>query len=132
MRKFLFSVTILAGAIAAGADGTALVFTTTDASVHSIDSRNLTISFKDGMMNASNGTQSLTLPLASLTNMYFSDQSSVNEIVIPTDEPIFATSISGIEYGEYPSIEAAKSHLPEGIYIVKTASGLTSKIIVSK
>lgn len=130
MKKLCLSLILAGCAIGAYAEGTTMVFTTTDAVEHSIASKNLTISFVDGMMNATNGSQTLSLPLADLKTMNFSNLVSGLNIIDGTAGAVAVTSLNGTDCGVYTSLAEAQTQLPAGIYIVRTESDQTFKIVV--
>lgn len=124
---------MIAMSLPAFADGQQLVFKTTDGSTRSIAATGLDIKFADGNMVATAGSESLTLPVASLSTMEFVAQSSgVAETVAVIDGPVTVTAINGVEYGSFASAEEAADNLIPGVYVLKYESGAITKIIVRK
>ena len=55
-----------------------LTFQTSDGALHSIKTSGLVITFSDGQMKATAGSENLSLSLTELTKMYFSDTNGVD------------------------------------------------------
>lgn len=100
------------------ADYQYLVFTLSDGTTQAIAASNLNIAFSDGNLVASSNNETLaTLPLASLTQMEFSNdgttgisQITANQLTTDAD-----TVIYDLNGRQMPSGAA----LPKGVYIVK-------------
>lgn len=133
MKKLLLASAIAVMSFAAHADGSLMVFRTIDGATHSIAAADLDITFADGNMTAANSIQTLTLPLASLATMEFSNLSTViSDLSAAPEGKVSVTSVGGAACGSFPSVRQAASSLAEGIYIVKYEKGETIKIIVRK
>lgn len=98
-----------------------LVFTLTDGTTKTVAASNLTISFSDGNLIATSGSETLaTLSLAQLTQMEFStdDPTGITTLstnTLTTDE---ATAIYDMNGRQIPTGTSLKN----GMYIVKTKS----------
>lgn len=132
MKNLLLSFILAVVPLFGYAEGKSLVFTTSDGVSHSIAAAGLNISFEDGMMNASNGSESLSLSVASLSSMYFGVSSGVAIAPVSSDSPVSVISPSGLRLGDFRSMDEAKTQLPGGMYIVRTSEGKTVKIVVEK
>lgn len=134
MNKFLITL-IAATAVTAPvmAEEVNMVFKTADGLTHSIGAAGLEIHFADGQMIATNTGSSISLPVETLASMEFStDSSSVIESVNSVSGEVSVSSINGVAVGSFASLNDATNELPEGVYIIKSASGATTKIILRK
>lgn len=133
MKRFYLAGIVVMAAICAQADYSTMVFKTTDGQTHSLSLTGLNIEFDATSMIVKNADTTLTLPLASLSTMEFSDGSTVvveNFIADFTNCEVFSSS--GVAIGRFESIENAAASLPSGIYVLQYANGETTKIVVSK
>lgn len=132
MKKALLSCVVGAMAVpAAFGEYTAMTFKSADGTTHSIGSTGLKIEFVDGSLVATNGTETLTLPLTSLATMEFTGENSgINDISSDLEGELTLYTTAGIGCGTFKSLDAAKSSLPQGIYIAKSTSGKITKIIL--
>lgn len=133
MKKILLSLAIAALSLPAFADELNLVFTTSDGSTWPIAASSLEIKFVDGNMVATNGSESLTLSVASLSSMKFASKAAgVAEESVAVDGEVSVTGINGVGFGSFQSADEACSNLAPGVYLLKHKSGEVSKIIVRK
>lgn len=133
MNKFYLVGIMLSASLGAGADSASMQFRTADGATHYIAIEDLNITFVDGQMMASAGESSLTLPLASLVSMEFSDvDAGVDEVFGATAAEVTVYSIDGICRGRFASAEASVAALESGVYVVKCDNGETSKIVIRK
>ena len=106
---------------------TYLTFQTKDGTQYSLAVSGLTITFADGNMLASDGT---SLPLSSLSKMYFSTTSDISGLKIDdTKEAVLVFNSSGIQIGAYSTLQEALSSLGKGLYLIKNNKGETNKVI---
>lgn len=103
-----------------------LTFQTNDGTEYSIAVADLTISFKDGNMVASDGT---TLPLSALSKMYFSTTSAIAELDGDTGNVIVFDS-KGVRIGAYSSLSKALDALGKGMFVIQDKEGRTQKRLV--
>ena len=96
-------------------DGTSVTFTAVG----------LSFTFSDGNLVTNEGT---TLPLKELSKMYFSNTSGIRTLDLPTSGAT-AWTTTGIHMGTFNSHEEALSHLPKGIYIIKSSAGTIKTIV---
>ncbi len=109
--------------------------TTADSYTMSIDG--LSISFSSDNMTATNNETTLTLPLASLTKMFFSgtintsleETGSQGVAAIDYDAPATLYSANGALIGTYPTAREAVQQSAAGIYILQQGI-ITQKIEV--
>jgi hypothetical protein len=107
---------------ASATDFNFLTFEKADGSMVSLPVSGLTLTFIDGNLVASDGT---TLPLASLTKMFFTETSGISTVQSLASGPSGIYTISGIYVGEASN---SLSRLPKGVYIIKSPQGVTKKI----
>ena len=88
---------------------------------------NLTITFADGNLLTNDG---VTLPLSSLTKMYFSETSGITTVITESSEAVTVYTIYGALVGHYSNSNEAYKSLEKGIYIVKDKSGKINKTAV--
>ena len=103
------------------ADYQYLVFTLSDGTTQAVTATNLSITFSGGNLIASSGNVTLaTLPLASLTQMEFSNDSAAGIQGISANQLITdaATTIYDLNGRQMPQGAA----LPKGVYILKNNS----------
>lgn len=114
-----------------------LMFQTADGSTTAVTASDLTITFSDGKLIATNAEGTQTLNLTNLSKMYFSATGDANAIedvkadgqLNMSQEPVEVFTLTGISIGKYDTLQQAKSSLSQGIYVVKSASR-TLKIAV--
>ena len=107
-----------------------LTFQTSDGALHSIKASELVITFSDGQMKATAGSESLSLSLTELTKMYFSDTNGIDMAEISgSKEPVSVYGTDGRLVGTYQDMDAARASLKRGAYVLKTGDK-TVKIAV--
>ena len=135
MKKQFITLLALAGMATAQAednDYPYLMFQTTDGTTTAVASSNLTITFSDGKLiatDANTGTQTFTL--TDLSKMFFStDATGIEETEAETDnEAVEVFTTTGISLGKFENMKEAQSALERGIYVMKSKSR-TLKIAV--
>ena len=97
-----------------------LTFQTSDGALHSIKASGLVITFSDGQMKATAGSESLSLSLTELTKMYFSDTNGIDMAEIAgSKEPVSVYGTDGRLVGNYQDMDAARASLKRGAYVLK-------------
>lgn len=132
MKKILLASAIALLSLPAFADGEFLLFKTADGVSHSIAASGLEIKFEDGAMVATNASESLSLPLSDLATMEFAASNAVSSIVSSIEGTVAVMNINGVMLGNYASAEEAANYLAPGIYVIRNASGESSKLLVRK
>lgn len=123
MKKILFLLTILVGALTAQAtDYPYLTFETTDGAKASVIVENLTLTISGTTLTA--GSQSFTL--SNLLKMYFSTS---DETSTGIDEITSASLDETTDIYDLKGRKVTKEHMNKGVYIVKTKSR-TYKMVV--
>ena len=104
-----------------------LVFTQSDGTTKSIAAGNVTIAFADGNLTATSGSETVTIPLGSLTKMAFSNDGTTGIVLTTADGKLTAddAEVYDLNGRRLPSSVT----LSRGIYILKS-NGKTSKIQV--
>lgn len=109
-----------------------LSFETQDGTTRSVSVESLAITFSDGKLLASNGTDSYEISVASLSRMYFSTDNLTGISTVKSGETsgnMEVYSLSGVRIGTFASAEALRSGVSAGVYIVKS-NGKTLKVTV--
>lgn len=123
MKKILFLLTILVGALTAQAtDYPYLTFETTDGAKASVVVENLTLTISGTTLTA--GSQSFTL--SNLLKMYFSTS---DETSTGIDEITSASLDETTDIYDLKGRKVTKEQMNKGVYIVKTKSR-TYKMVV--
>ena len=110
------------------ADYQYLVFTLTDGTTQSITAQDLTLTFTGGNLTAQSGTESLTIPLTSLTKMAFSNDGSTTGISTISSDGIQNDTDAEVYDFDGRRITTGTT-LQRGIYIIKR-NGQTTKVQV--
>jgi hypothetical protein len=114
------------------ADYPSLVFTLTDGTTRSITSAGLNLTFSDGNLTATSGSTTITIPLASLTKMEFSTESTtaVEDINadVTLDDHTEVYDLNGrlLANGQWSTVNG---RLKPGVYMIKS-NGKTTKVQV--
>lgn len=132
MKKFLLLAILAASVLSVRAEFNKLVFRTLDGEEQSVDLTGLNITFTDGQLLAVSQEASVTISVASLASMEFADGDIDGIQAAEADATVTAYSTDGICYGAFESKSAASEALPVGLYIIKSASGLTSKLLIKR
>ncbi|WP_141241302.1 hypothetical protein [Prevotella sp. 885] len=121
MKRTLISMLTLLAVTAASADNYSyLAFQTADGSTRSIGVESLEMTFSDGKLIASNGTESLEISVADLTRMFFSSEATaIKDISLDADSPVKAYTVEGVCVGSYDNMASASANMGKGVYIVK-------------
>lgn len=112
------STPLLAGAV----ENSWLNFRMTDNTVLAVASDNLSINYIDGTLHLTSPTVDQTIPVADITSMQFSsDTSGIGNLEHGEDfSALEYFDPSGQRVGLFSSTEEAKAVLPSGLYIVKS------------
>mgnify|MGYP004451793969 FL=1 len=131
MKRTLISMLTLLAVTAASADNYSyLAFQTADGSTRSIGVESLEMTFSDGKLIASNGTESLEISVADLSRMFFSSEATaIKDISLDADSPVKVYTVEGVCVGSYDSMASASANMGKGVYIVK-GEKTTHKITV--
>lgn len=108
------------------ADYSYLVFTMSDGSTKSVSASNLNITFSGSNLIATDGSNTVTIDVSTLTKMEFSNEESTGITAIENSQ----LSLDNAEiYDLNGRRMASYSSLPKGVYIIKS-NGKTTKIQV--
>lgn len=130
-KRFMFLIcACLSGVIAHAVTYPYLTFQKADGTVVSMGVESLTMTFSDGKLFVSNGTDTHTLTVSELSSMYFSatDATGIKEVpnIAPNAE-LEVFDIQGVNLGNFPDLQTMKAKVKPGMYVVK-ANGKTQKI----
>lgn len=121
MKKALLLTLALSSALGAMAyDFPYLNFKTVSGAEKSMSVENLNITISEGKLLVTNASGSETFDLTQLESMQFSEYMSSAEVTIAGDAEVEVYSLLGVSCGKFANIEAVKSSLEPGIYLVKS------------
>ena len=136
MKKWFVFIIVacLSGVTAYGDTYPYLTFQQTDGTLTSMTTSSLTMTFADGKLIATNGSESKDRTVANLTSMFFSETNAttgLNEVAVTdADGEVEAYSLQGVSVGKFSNLKSLKESLTVGVYIVKATNGKNSKIVV--
>lgn len=131
-RNLLLLVFALSAIVARADDFRFLAFQTQDGALQTMATQGLRITFADGELIATDGTQTLRLPLSDLTKMFFSADAPTGIESLSVTEQLedgAVYNLQGICVGSLRKGETQIQGLPQGIYIVKRG-GKAEKISI--
>lgn len=129
MKQIITCAIVVAAAFSANADFSALTFKTTGGTDHSIEITGLEVTFAEETLTATNSKTTISLPLAQVESMEFTDASSVDTICCDRlTEETTVYDLDGSIAGTFASFSEAMTMLPAGVYIFRYADGTTLKI----
>lgn len=107
-----------------------MVFEDLSGQVKVISALGLTMSIADGKLTATTGTETVEMPVATLSGIYFAQTSGSSTIDADRlDEEATVYTLQGTIAGRYSTAREAISSLKSGIYLISTKSQ-TFKIAV--
>lgn len=109
-----------------------LVFRTLTGGEQSVGLTDLKITFADGQLLATADGESVAIDLNSLSSMEFAYVEPTGIANTAIEGAVTAYSADGINYGAFESKDAAAAALPNGLYIIKSETGLTSKLLINR
>ena len=129
MKQLLIILTLCLTTVTTKADDFKyLILESNDGTTYSMSAMGLTLTFSDGNLVSSDGT---TVPLSSLTKMYFSETSGISTVPsTSSDSRVTVYTISGIQTGTFNDMTSAVSNLSKGLYIIKQTDGSIIKYTV--
>ena len=136
MKKWFVFIIVacLSGVTAYGDTYPYLTFQQTDGTLTSMTTSSLTMTFADGKLIATNGSESKEITVANLTSMFFSETNAttgLNKVAVTdADGEVEAYSLQGVSVGKFSNLKSLKESLTVGVYIVKATNGKNSKIVV--
>lgn len=130
MKQIITCMIALSAAFAANAEYLTLSFKTSGGESHSIGIQGLEVKFSEETLTAFNPMTTITLPLAQVESMEFTDAASVSTVNGDwMKEQTTVFDLSGRQLGSFRSFSEAMSQLPVGIYLFRYADGTTLKIV---
>lgn len=130
-RLLIFFSMLLFIATARAGDYKSLVFQTSSGTT-AVDLSSLVLTIANGKLTATNSSGTESFTLTDLIKMYFSTETTTGIKGVSTDstdKPVTVYDVNGREMGSYSSLEAAKSSLRQGVYVIKQ-DNQTFKIVV--
>lgn len=124
MRKILLLGAVACISLTAmAADFPTLTFEMTDGSFKTLDSENLSMTFQDGNLLATNKDGVFQAPVSGISKFYFSSGAqAVDGIEADAGSKVNVFSTTGVFMGSFDSIETARTSLSPGLYIMRTGS----------
>lgn len=135
MKKLLLTAVVVLGSLSAFADYSYLQFKSADGESQYVSTKGLTINVENGVFNITNSAgQSLSLDSDNLMAMMFTNEDGTNAIdaISVENSAVSVYSVSGLFQGKFNTPKEAVESLSNGVYILKSQSGKTFKIIVEK
>jgi hypothetical protein len=133
-KRLMFIIcACLSGLMAHAEDYPYLTFRQADGTLVSIPASSLAMTFVDGKLVATYGTESRTLTVAELESMYFSktDATGIKKTVATdANGQVEGFTLQGVSLGKFDNLQSLKKKVPAGVYIVKANNGKTSKVDV--
>lgn len=133
MKKLLLLILLAVLFTSARADDYGfLAFQTQDGTLQTMTTEGLRITFADGELVATAGTQTLRVPLSDLTKMFFSTDAptGIESLGVAADiEEGTVYNVQGVRVGRLRQGEKQINGLPQSIYIVKRG-GKAEKVSV--
>ena len=125
-KTIILMMMVLAVAAKAMADDYPwLAFQTADGAVKSVAVKNLTLTFSNGTLVATNGDGNYAFSLDNLNKMFFSTEPTRiadNTLDSESDEAEVFT-VAGVAVGRFANADAAKAALKPGLYVIKSKNG---------
>ena len=105
-----------------------LILETTNGESFTLPASGLTITFSNGQLVASDGTQ---IALSSLSKMFFSDTQGIETTILPSSltGSVEVYTVSGKAIGTYNDARTALTHLSHGVYILKDQRNQPIKVV---
>lgn len=132
MKHLLLITFVAMVSFVAKADYSTMTFKTTGGDSHILSVSGLTLAFAQDNLTATNASTTLSLPLAQVESMSFSNDipdSGINAVNSDkTNEKVTVYDINGVEISASNSVSDVLTNLPKGIYLVRYADGTTLKI----
>lgn len=132
MKKHLLVAILAVSALCMRAEFNRLVFHTSTGEEQSVGLTDLNITFADGQLLATADGESVAIDLNSLSSMEFAYVESTGITDAAIEGAVTAYSAEGISFGKFESKEAACKALPGGLYIIKSETGVTSKLLINR
>ncbi|MCR5312598.1 MAG: hypothetical protein K6E54_02920 [Bacteroidaceae bacterium] len=131
MKRIIFTLLcIMTWSLASAYDYPYMVFKTSDGTLTSVAVTSLEITISGTKLVVKNASGTTSFSLSDLSKMYFSTEAnSIEEIESHEENEVEIFSVTGVSYGKYVNVVAAKERLPKGVYVVNS-NGKTSKILV--
>lgn len=132
-KRFMFLIcACLSGVMVHAVTYSYLTFQKADGTVVSMGVESLTMTFSDGKLVVSNGSDTQTLTVSELSMMYFSatDATGIKDVPnIASNAELEVFDIQGVSLGKFADLKTMKAKAKPGVYVVK-ANGKTQKIAV--
>lgn len=133
MERILLIITVLLAALSVQARVYPyLSFQKSDGTVWSVGVESLQMTFENGMLHVTNGSETHDLEVKDLSRMFFSETSvtGMEKLNSSVDNgPVEVYTVSGIYVGRYADMQHFRQSPAKGVYVVKE-KGTTVKTVV--
>lgn len=133
MKRILLIITVLLATLSVQARVYPyLSFQKSDGAVWSVGVESLLMTFENGMLHVTNGTEAHDLEVKDLSRMFFSETSvtGMEKLASSVDNgPVEVYTVSGIHVGRYADMQHFRQGSAKGVYVVKE-NGTTVKTVV--
>lgn len=131
MRKtLLIGIISVSGLMAAATDFPSITFQLSDGSSKTLSSENLSMTFQDGNLVATNSDGTFQIPVAEISKFYF-DSGTLVETIAGTSSKtgVKAFSTTGAYLGSFESSEKAHETLSPGVYILRSGNNSIKTVV---
>lgn len=109
-----------------------LSFQKSDGTVWSVGVESLQMTFENGILHVTQGSETYDLEVKDLNRMFFSETSVTGMEKLTTsadDGPVEVYTVSGLHVGRYADMQHFRQSSAKGVYVVKE-NGTTVKTVV--
>lgn len=133
MKRILLIITVLLATLSVQARVYPyLSFQKSDGTVWSVGVESLQMTFENGMLHVTKGTETHDLEVKDLSRMFFSETSVTGMEKLTSSEddgPVEVYTVSGLHVGRYADMQHFRQSSAKGVYVVKE-KGTTVKTVV--
>ena len=133
MKRILLIITVLLATLSVQARVYPyLSFQNSDGTVWSVGVESLQMTFENGMLHVTNGTETYDLEVKDLSRMFFSETSvtGMDKLFSAVESgPVDVYTVSGVHVGSYADMQHFRQSSAKGVYVVKE-KGTTVKTVV--
>lgn len=133
MKRILLIITVLLAALSVQARVYPyLSFQKSDGTVWSVGVESLQMTFENGMLHVTTGSETHDLEVKDLSRMFFSETSvtGMEKLASSVDNgPVEVYTVSGLHVGRYADMQHFRQSSAKGVYVVKE-NGTTVKTVV--
>lgn len=128
MKKFILMFLLVCAGMMQAGEYAYLVFNNTDGSATVLSVSNLKMNVAGTSLQVTNETENVSLELANLASMQFSNDPTAIENVLDGDKAVDVFTPLGLKIGHYDNLLQAAGSLPKGVYVI--SNGTNSQTII--